>query len=257
MTRNVVVFAIYVVITILIAWTVPVWVPSDVGHYMDMVNGLEIAEPWNTRVMIPWIVRTLGGSYEGFVFLNLCLFAIALWIYARVYDLVTAMAFVIGTFGVLQIVVQLPMLESGILLLIAVALWVREKGNGLWFIPLCVFAAMTHPIAFTIVGVICHTSGYGSKASLLVMLPGIMFMALLWPTGYGIIMQPVEIYKMILSTVGVFWIGLLRIKRNRQGVSVLAVLVCCLGFSLLATWTAKMMYYSVLFLAPYVLGTDL
>ena len=149
------------------------------------------------------------------------------------------------------------MLESAILLLIAVALWVRDRDNGVWFIPLCVIAALTHPVAFAIVGVICHTSGYRSRSSLLFTMPGLVVMLLLWPIGYGIMMLPIEIYKTILVTVGVFWIGLLRIKWDRQGALVLAVLLCTLGFALVATWTAKMMYYSVLFLAPYVLGTDL
>ena len=255
--RNVVVSAVCIVVTVLIALTVPTWVPSDVQTYMDMVNGLEVSEPFNTRVLVPWLVNVLGGTYEHFVMFNLILFAIALYIYASVYDLVTALAFVVGTFSVLQIVIQVPMLESAILLLIALALWVSKNGNGLWFVPLCVIAALTHPIAFAIVVVICLTSGSEGWLPLLYVLPGVLVMVLLWPAGYGELMLPIEIYKTILITIGVFWIGLLRVRRDRHGVLVLAVLVLTLGFSMIATWTAKLVYYNMLVLGPYLVGSNL
>ena len=237
--RNTVVSVICIVTTILIFCTTPVWVPADVGIYLEMCNGAEVAEPWNSRILIPWIVGLLGGTFEVFVLLNLIMFAVALYVYATVYDVFTALAFVVGTFSVLQIVIQLPLLEAPILLLIALALWVREKGNAYWFIPLCAVAAMTHPVALVIVVLVLITSGYGGWVFPLFAIPGIVVMYVLWPGSGMVLMLPIEIYKTVIMTVGVFWIGLLRIRKDRQGAMVLLVLGSCLCFAMVATYTAK------------------
>ena len=241
-----------IIMTLLLIMLEPVWVTGDVEVYMRMAQGEWVELPFRLRPLIPWIINFLGGSYETFVVFNILLFMVSMYIYSRIYGVGVSILFFFGTYWVLNVVIQTPMLESGIIFWIVCALWVSNK--KVYFLSpfVLTMSFLTHPIALVLVTMIILTDKrLVAREPLVIPVIGIMFLGviLLYAEGYNVpaLMQSIEIYATILTTIGVFWFGFATFNRFQpEGYRALLAVVLCIGFAYMGTYTANVLFCSVL-----------
>ena len=241
-----------IAIYLLTAQTPTVPAISDYALYVRMAQGdMTVPAPWNTRVLVPFLVSLLGGTEWAFHWLNLLLLLLACIILAATYnDYFAPLLFLFGV-TVLRTSVGEAGIDAMIYLLVAIALMLseREGGTALYLIKLLlpVFAALTHPMALVLIGMVYLFN----KEPHLLLLGGTVFVLWLFPVTYG------NLYWMDLKRLGgvifylsFLWIGGFTFKRDTTSLRDILIVICCIGFTFLASHAGRMIAPAGLVLAP-------
>lgn len=222
---------------------------GDVDQYLTMAQGGVALDPWNKRPLVPFLASLFGGSALAFHYLNLAAFVIALFLFARTKGQLAAFVFLVSQQHVLTACIGEPLTDAFVLLWISSALFLVNRRRRLPLVPVAVFAALTHPIALLYVGLVVIMGFRLNEA--LVLLPGLVVQLLLLPET-GLVFFPWLNYRDILLSLNLSLLGLGAVRPNREGF--LAILAFALGLvlCLFASYTARMLQFAALLLAPGV-----
>jgi len=239
---------------------------SDFVHYVNMANGIPAPDPFGKRILVPFLASLFGGTPDAFHWMNVVLLTFAVCFLYLANDggrkgFITGLLFLTCTRAIVLTTGE-PVPDAMTYLLVAISLYLtKEERLKYGIIVIAPLAAATHPIAFAIVTLIWVMYSIPDVVKILFLIPGAIVFILLFPQSYGTLLIPdlVRVLWMAKS-LGILWIGVLGIKMNRDGMQLLLVIACCLGFSLLATNVDRVFSVAGLFLSAYltnmIFGSD-
>jgi hypothetical protein len=232
---------------------------SDFAYYVDMANGLFAPDPFGKRILMPFIVGLLGGSPYTFHYLNLALITMCTTLLYLSYgrnqqSFISGLLFLACTRAITLYAGE-PSPDGMTYFLIASAIFlVNTKYHWLNLITITL-AAANHPISLVIVGVIIVIYNYDKPERLLTLIPGAIVFLLLMPTSYGTIFIP-DIPRLLnmVKSVNVLWLGVFAIRRDKESVLLILIILCTFGFSLIASNIDRILSPLGMFLAPMFLS---
>ncbi|MHA2380105.1 MAG: hypothetical protein ACXADO_10070 [Candidatus Thorarchaeota archaeon] len=245
--------AAYTLVANPLSWTL--W--GDASKYIDMANGLPSSEPWSSRPLIPYLAGLLSSSLSidiavSFYYINIVLFASACLFLYREHGL-TATLVTMACFSPAINIYGKILLDAAIFFWLAVALFIRDRPYTLavW----CVFAAAVHPIALALCGVVLVYSVVESPYWMPCLFPlilAIVYWVWFWPVGsYTVLMMPgLDDLLYTLKMLNALWLGLLFLRRDRESVLIVLLLIVCIGFVPLLTMPARAFPPMALLLGP-------
>ncbi len=228
---------------------------SDFAYYVDMANGLPAPDPFGKRILVPFIASLFGGSPLAFHYMNIIFVALAsllLYLSNKGGDrgFIVGILFLTGTRAI-TIYAGEPSPDGMIYLLIALTIYLVEIQKDWLFVIVAPLAAATHPIAFVITTIVWSMQNYKEYRKFLLLVPGVLVFLWLLPQSYGTLYLP-DLSRILwmARSITVLWLGLLALRKNKESLLVLFVIIACFGFSLLATNVDRVFAPIGLFLAP-------
>ncbi len=228
---------------------------SDFAHYVDMANGLPAPDPFGKRILMPFIIGLLGGGTpHAFHYVNLVLITLsAIILYMDKYNTQSFLSglLFLGCTRAITIYAGEPSPDAMTYFLIASALYLANNEYDWLNVILLTLAAANHPISFLIVGAIIVIMNYDKPLKFLYTIPGIIVFILLFPESYGTIFYP-DIPRLlnIAKSVTILWLGVLTVRKDRESVLLISVIVGAIGFTFIASNIDRILSSIGLLLAP-------
>jgi len=227
---------------------------SDFAYYADMANGLPAPDPFSTRILMPFIVSLLGGSPLVFHYINLVLVTLcATGLYITKYNkqsFLSGLLF-LGCTRAITIYSGEPSPDGMTYFLIIAALLIVEYEYDWLNVIVLTLAAANHPISFVIVGAIIVINNYKKPMKLLYIIPGVIVFIFLIPQSYGVIFYP-DLPRLlnVVKSVNILWLGLLTLRKDRESVLLVSIILSTLGFSFIASNIDRVLSPLGILLAP-------
>jgi len=228
---------------------------SDFAYYVDMANGLSAPDPFGKRILVPFLAGLLGGSPLAFHYMNIILVAgAAVLLYlksdSREQGLVSSLLF-LGCTRAITIYAGEPSPDGMTYFLIALTLYLLNTDKDWCIIIVACFAAATHPIAIIMVGLIWFANNTSKPVQLLYLVPGVLVFICLFPQSYGMLFIPdIPRALAMVKSVNVLWIGILSVRKDSKGLTLIGAICVCTGFSLVASNVDRVFSSLGLLLAP-------
>jgi len=147
---------------------------SDYAVYMDMARGDPAVAPWNSRVLIPWIVGVLGPTETTFHNLNMFFILFTCIVLAYHFKDFLAPLLFVGFSLTMRESAGEAGLDAAIFLFVAVALFLADRDLDYAIPLLSVLAALTHPTAYLLIAAIFTVK----RKPHLVILGGVVLLAI-------------------------------------------------------------------------------
>jgi len=245
-----------VVIYIITANTPTIPAVSDYAYYVDMAQGNPVPEPWNKRILVPFLASLFGGTEQAFHYINLALLLVSCLMLAYLYaDYLVPLFFVLGTITMPNVVGEAGV-DSMIYFLVVLSLLVSFKKLDYTMPLISVLAALTHPIALVLTSIIFISE----KKPYVIVIGAILFIVALIPVGsYGLALYLPDFqrFKWTIFALSFLWVGVLLFPQDlrdrymrMEGVRDIFIILCCFGFTFLASHAGRMMAPAGVVLAP-------
>jgi hypothetical protein len=227
---------------------------SDFAYYIDMANGLPAPDPFGKRILMPFIVGLLGGSPYVFHYINLALITLsATLLYMTKYNkqsFLSGLLFLACTRAI-TIYSGEPSPDAMTYFLIGSALFLVNYEYDWLNVVVLTLAAANHPISFVIVGAIIVINNFDKPMKWLYLVPGIVVFIFLIPQSYGLIYYP-DIPRLlnVVKSVNILWLGVFTIRKDRDSVLLISIILATLGFSFIASNIDRVLSPLGILLAP-------
>ena len=221
---------------------------GDAGRYLDMTEGGTAEMPWGSRILIPRIIGFLfAGDYSmAWHIFNVIVFGIAIYIFVKNFGSIPTALFLICCYGVIESSIGEPLLDASIFLFLAIGVYLVQRNKWLEMNILFTLSIMLHPIAS--VFLLIMSLNLKQQWCTLPYQVGLMLLTL--PLGYSSFMQvSSSTVCIVIACLNLLCLSIFTIRRDRQSLLFVLMLIATFGFVLLATDVPRMVYFVGPFMA--------